>query len=310
MRRLLAAGFTILLLAWAQSAPDKADKPAGPAILENSGKPMVPKFQCTEDDIQAAGLSCTNEEPCPVYLELSAMEPVGSQIFVAGNIHSASATLYSILLASSDNGKTWREAFERIRGATLDRILFADFERGWVTGETVQPLPRDPFLLITTSGGKSWRRQPVFDDGRAGSIQQIWFDSRSTGTLTFDRGQSEDGPRYEQYETATGGDNWMLREASEQPVKIKRMPAAPANTDWRLRADAASKSNRIEKQQGGKWSTVAAFSVALESCRPAAPKEPEPPPEVTEQAQPKNPAASGTLSLPALRGEKPAGKKK
>ena len=43
---------------------------------------------------------------------------------------------------SNDNGKTWREGFDRIRGATLDRVLFVDFERGWVTGETVQPRQR------------------------------------------------------------------------------------------------------------------------------------------------------------------------
>ena len=307
MRWLWAAPFTILLLAWAQSAPDK---PAGPPLLENSGKPMAPRFQCTDDDIQAFGLGCSPEEPCPIYLELSDVEPVGSQIFVVGNIHSASSTLYSILLASNDNGKTWREAFERVRGASLDRILFVDFEHGWATGGTVQPLPRDPFVLITSTGGKTWRRVPIFDDGRPGSIQQIWFDSRSTGTLTFDRGQSADGPRYEQYETATGGDNWMLREASDQPVKIKRMPAQTGNADWRLRADAATKSNRIEKQQGGKWTAVASFAVALEPCKPAPVKEPEPPPEVTEQAQPQQPANTGTLSLPALRGEKPAGKKK
>jgi hypothetical protein len=310
MRLVWAVQFAILL-AWAQSTPQKpAVPPAAPAALENSGKPMALKFQCTEEDIQAFGLGCSEEEPCPIYLELSGIESVGSQIFATGNIHSASATLYSILLSSSDNGKTWREAFERIRGASLDRILFIDFERGWAMGETVQPLPRDPFLLITTTGGKTWRRQAIFDDGRPGSIQQIWFDSRTTGSLVFDRGQSADGPRYEMYESATGGDNWMLREASEQPIKIKRMPAEIGNADWRLRADAASKSNRIEKRQGGKWSTVASFAVTLEACKPPQAKELEPPPEPTEQAQPQAAPNKGTLSLPELRGEKPSPKKK
>src|SRR5439155_27027389 len=153
------------------------------------------------------------------------------------------------------------------------------------------------------TGGKTWRKQTIFEDGRPGTIQQIWFDSRSTGSLVFDRGQSADGPRYEMYESATGGDNWMLREASEQPIKIKRMPAETGNAGWRLRADAASKSNRIEKQQGGKWTTVASFVVALGPCKPPQAKEPEPPPE-TEQAQPKPSPNTGTLSLPELRGEK------
>jgi hypothetical protein len=123
----------------------------------------------------------------------------------------------------------------------------------------------------------------------------------------FDRGQSADGPRYELLESATGGDNWMLREASEQPIRIKRMPAQTGNPEWRLRADAASKSNRIEKQQGGKWMPVASFAVALESCKPPQAKEPEPPPEVDQTPPPSN---NGTLSLPQLRGEKPSPKRK
>ena len=85
MRWLLALP-VILLAAWAQSA---ADKPAAdPSLLENSGKPMAPKFQCTEEDIQSFGLGCTEDEPCSIYMELSAFHPVGSQFFAAGNIHS------------------------------------------------------------------------------------------------------------------------------------------------------------------------------------------------------------------------------
>ena len=47
-----------------------------------------------------AGMSCSDEEPCPVYLELAAVESVGNRIFLAGNIHSNAVTLYSLLLAS------------------------------------------------------------------------------------------------------------------------------------------------------------------------------------------------------------------
>jgi len=283
----------ILLTAWGQSEP---------ALLENSGKPMTPRYQCTEEDIQSFGLGCSEDDPCSMYLELSAFESVGNQIFAAGNIHSAASTVYSILLASSDGGKTWREAFERIRGASLDRILFVDFEHGWITGQIVNPLARDPFLLITSDGGKTWRRQTIFEDTRAGSIQQIWFDSKSTGTLIFDRGQAGDGPRYELYESATAGDNWMVREASDQPLRIKRMPGQTENADWRLRADAASKANRIEKRQSGRWTQIASFAIEIGSCKPPPVKEQEPPPE-TEPQTAKPPPATGTLSLPALRGE-------
>ena len=116
-----------------------------PPALENLGKPMKIAYQCTEEEIHSAGLSCTEDEPCPVYLELSGLEPVDTQLFAIGNIHSSSVTLHALALASADGGKTWREAFPRIAGASLDQVRFADFEYGWISGQMLSPLPRDPF---------------------------------------------------------------------------------------------------------------------------------------------------------------------
>src|ERR1035441_7640351 len=77
--------------------------PAVPLVLANSGKPMLVPFHCTEEDIRSAGLTCSEQDPCPVYLELAAMVSTGIRIFAAGNIHAATATLYTILLGSEDN---------------------------------------------------------------------------------------------------------------------------------------------------------------------------------------------------------------
>ena len=85
---------------------------------------MQVPYQCTASDTQTAGLSCSEEEPCPVYLELAAVEHAGTHIVAVGNIHSTAVTLYSVLLATEDSGHTWSETFERIRGAGLDRIQF------------------------------------------------------------------------------------------------------------------------------------------------------------------------------------------
>ena len=48
--------------------------PAAPPVLENTGKPMVASFHCTEEDIRLAGLGCSEQDPCPVYLELAAVD--------------------------------------------------------------------------------------------------------------------------------------------------------------------------------------------------------------------------------------------
>src|SRR5260370_36580898 len=100
----LMLGFSFL---WAQDQPPVATAPmvpAAPPVLENTGKPMVVPFHCTEEDIHSAGLTCSEEDPCPVYLELAAVESTGIRIFTAGNIPTASATINNVLLATEDNG--------------------------------------------------------------------------------------------------------------------------------------------------------------------------------------------------------------
>src|ERR1700722_6626614 len=64
--------------------------PAAPAppTFQNDGKPITLPFQCTAEDVRWAGMTCSEDEPCPIYLELSAAEGMGDHLFAAGNIHS------------------------------------------------------------------------------------------------------------------------------------------------------------------------------------------------------------------------------
>src|ERR1051325_11595848 len=104
----------------AQVAIPPPEAPPEKPALHYAGKPMRVDFQCTNDDILSAGMTCSEDEPCPIYLELAAVESVGSKIFLAGNLHSAASTLYTILLASHDSGKTWAEPYDRLHGCALD----------------------------------------------------------------------------------------------------------------------------------------------------------------------------------------------
>jgi len=281
MRLLIAlgAGFLTVASVAAAQVEKPTEQPAENAPLQNTGKPMIVDYRCGEEDIRLAGLSCTIEDPCPVFLELASVEAVGNRIIVAGNIHSSTTTLSSVLLASEDAGKTWREPHERIRLAGLDRIQFIDFENGWVGGEVQHPLPRDPFLLVTTDGGKSWLVHPIFGEPQFGSILQFWFSSRTNGSLVIDRGRTSESGRYELYETPNAGETWMLRQTNERPIQMKHA-SGTATADWRLRADAASKSYRIERRVGDKWHTIAAFSVSIGGCKPPEMPAPAiPPPE-------------------------------
>ncbi|MEX2263057.1 MAG: hypothetical protein WD696_13960 [Bryobacteraceae bacterium] len=249
-------------------------------------------------------MTCADEESCPVYLELASVEAVGNRLFLPGNIHNAASTLYSILLTSDDGGKTWREGFERLRGSGLDRVQFFDLEVGWVSGHLLHPLPRDPFLLMTTDGGNTWRRRPVFGESRGGSIQDFRFESRTQGNLIVEGGEAG---RYERYESPNGGESWFVREVSEKPLRIRRAGGEIA-TGWRIRPHGPSKSYRLEKQQGTKWEVAASFSVPIGFCKPPEYKPAEPPapdevPEVQTPAtevppQPRTPRAKPSLRRP------------
>src|SRR5580692_2363441 len=89
---------------------------------QSLGQQTVPlEYACPPEELEAFGLACSAEDPCPVFLELSSVEAVGAKLFVAGNLHTPSTTLYSVLLASEDGGKTWTEPVARMRAAALEQ---------------------------------------------------------------------------------------------------------------------------------------------------------------------------------------------
>jgi hypothetical protein len=245
-----------------------------PSVLENTGKPMVVPFQCTDEDIHQGGLTCTEEEPCPVFLELTVAGSGGTRILAGGNIHTDAVTLDSVLLASDDGGHTWTEPHERVRAAGLDHIQFYDGEKGWISGEELSPLPQNPFLLVTPDGGKTWTKRPILNESvenRFGTIQVFHFSTKDTGSLIIDRGPGGDNGRYTLYESPDGGDNWLIKQESTKPIAVK-MPTPPP-ADWRIRVDAPTKSFHIEKREGQRWNPVAAFQAKLDSCKPPKPAE-------------------------------------
>jgi len=230
--------------------------------LENTGKPMSVAFSCNAEELQASGSNCSEDEPCHIFLELSGVEAAGNRIFVAGDIHTATATLQSVLLASDDAGKTWSEPHPRMRFTALDQIQFIDFETGWISGANTLSTPHDPFLLVTTDGGKTGHQRPIDDDGRPGVIEKFWFESRSNGTMLVVARYEN---RHELYETMTGGESWSLRHSSADPIPFPRSKGATINA-WRLRADAATHSFAVERSQGERWQKVAGFLVEIAKC--------------------------------------------
>jgi photosystem II stability/assembly factor-like uncharacterized protein len=236
---------------------------ADPVTLTNTGEPMRVPYACTDADIEFAGMYCSETAPCAVYLELTAAAGDGRKILVSGNVHSNSATLYSILLESDDAGATWKEPAERIRGSALDQLQFLDAQHAWVAGETQYPLARDPFFLLTTDGGSSWRQRAVTDDGGPGSIQAFSFDSAQHGELVVDAGSTSDSGRYFSYESQTGGESWTIHSTTMQIPPVR---SQAGDSSWRVEAGKDGKAWQVEKRDGNQWTSAAAFLIEVASC--------------------------------------------
>jgi hypothetical protein len=281
-----------------EEKPAAETGPPKPARLEYAGQPLVFPFACTEEDIQIFGMTCTEREPCPVYVEITAVQALGLRVFLTGNFHNGAQTLYSLLAMSDDGGRSWFEPHERIRHAALDQVQFADFEAGWVSGQVIQALPRDPFFLLTTDGGKNWRQRPVYGEPKIATIEQFHFENRNVGNLLI-----EAGGQWERWESQTGGESWMVREVSNQPLKLRVARQTTSNSDWRLRADGKLKAHVLEKREGGQFRRVSAFLVQVAKCQPDVKPLVEPPPLDPAQpgATPTAPASPGRKVPPSMK---------
>jgi hypothetical protein len=222
-------------------------------------------YDCSPEDIDALGLTCTEDEPCAVFLELASAEAAGGRLFVSGNLHTGNTTLFGILLASDDGGATWTEPQARIRNGALEQIEFLDLQTGWVSGESIDPLARNPFLLLTGDGGKTWRQRLLSEDAKFGVIAQFHFDSKTSGELVLDASQGKT-TRQELYETMTGGEGWELKQVSDMPLRLKNA-RNPGQASWRVRADAASDTYRLERGGGRTWETVTSFAIHIADCK-------------------------------------------
>jgi hypothetical protein len=261
------------------------------STLINAGEPMRVAYSCAEEDLQWAGMSCSDAQPCAIYLELNSVVSSGKKIVAVGDLHSSSATIGSVLLQSDDSGTTWREPAARIRGSALDQLQFFTPQSGWAAGETLYPLPRDPFFLVTTDGGVSWRQRPVGEEDLAGAVQRFWFDSEQHGEVIVDAGKAAADGRYLSYESETGGENWSLHGKSEQLPKLRRAPPLAEDPGWRTSASKDGKALQIEHRSGGEWTPVASFLIEVANCRihPGELKEPQPPAEEAPAPAPENP---------------------
>jgi hypothetical protein len=223
--------------------------------------PVHVDYTCPPEDIESFGLSCSEDRPCPIFFEVSSVDSYGSHIFVAGDIHTATTTLYGVLLSTDDGGASWEESIARQRSTAFEQFQFID-AHGWLSGQRLEPLPKDPFFMLTTDGGKSWHQRPLFEESRFGSIAQFWFDSPLSGELIFD---DSVGKIIDQqlFSSMTGGENWELKQTSTKALRLK----TTRTTGWSVTTTAGSPTYLIERTTNGRKETVARFLIHIGDCK-------------------------------------------
>lgn len=258
-------------------APVPAQQPTvpapveGPTIYASAAGPILLPNLCAEVDLAALGLTCSEGEPCPTYLELSSLEALGSVIVLAGNLHTSTTTLQTILLVSEDGGLNWREAHPRLKASALESMQFLDFSSGWLVGHTSLALPRDPFVLLTTDSGRSWRKIDLYAESRVGVVEDFAFQTAKRGWLLVDNKGSGEAGKYELYETQTGGSSWELREISNRIPKSALPGQRTAQNSGRIRIDDKKGVLRIEVRSGNSWRELSSFKLRLDDCKPGQP---------------------------------------
>ncbi|MBI3668096.1 MAG: hypothetical protein HY236_18005 [Acidobacteria bacterium] len=243
--------------------PSETPAPA----LTYQHQPLRLPLACRAEDFEAAGLDCSEEEPCRVFLELTAVDAAVSKVLLVGNLHTAVATVSAIALLSEDAGATWRQPVKGEPGGGFESVQFLDPQRAWISVLSQGSLAADPYLLATVDGGHTWQKLAIWtEEGRAGLLQLFQFDSKTHGLALIDRSAAGTfNDRYELYETLDGGASWVLRQISSRPITLKW--TARRNPDWRLREDPKVKTYELERRAGESWVRMANFRAELGVCK-------------------------------------------
>ena len=226
---------------------------------------------CEVDRLEYAGIRCSTDRPCELFVELVSVASQGNWVVLAGEVHTADATYESVVLSSADGGVTWIESSERIAAGGIESISIIDAQTAFVAGQQGDTATGEiPFLLVTEDGGVSWEERTVSAGGEKveGLVVAFQADTTSHGYLILEQLAATSDP-YRLYETYTGGLSWSIRQISADKPQIPGPRLALRTEDWSIRPDSSSGEYIVAKRSSSEssgWAEQGRFSGAVGSC--------------------------------------------
>ncbi len=153
---------------------------------------------------------------CRPILQLRAVFPARENTaFLAGWIETPGQRAHTLILKTTDGGRSWRQIGPRIQASGLEAIEFIGDETGWAAGEKILDNPGEPFVLRTEDGGENWAQVALPSPTTSlGTIRTMTFTDSKHGTVVVDRrvgirikGKELDA---EVFLTEDGGLTWKL----------------------------------------------------------------------------------------------------
>src|SRR5262249_27510449 len=157
-------------------------------------------------------------------------------------------TLRSLLLRTSDGGKSWREVMPPVRGSELTDVVFSDARHGWALAMWTVEGPGEVVLFGSQDGGLTWRRVaeiPKRDDDD-GWPARIAFTSAAHGEIDMVYENDSEASTIDNilYDVDTlvsdnGGRTWkVLRQRTVKESDLATSPASRMRgldgSDWEL----------------------------------------------------------------------------
>ena len=147
--------------------------------------------------------------------------------FIAAATHADPSLSHALILATSDGGKTWTNAWQSTRTFELTwKISFPSREVGYVTIQSYNPDPtvKERFVAKTIDGGKTWSEIPLVSDHKVREFGIAFLDTKIGWVGAVPNG----------FQTTDGGASWQAVEMGNAVNKIRVLETETSHVGYAI----------------------------------------------------------------------------